>query len=134
MTGKKSILTGKFNNAPVMMTDVPSRFISRVILPHPFTRDNLIPQFWIIRRSDISAINTQRDLGMKDAAQSDEVKYSALAATNPYDSCLVKEHSCGSVWSLCLPTLSTYPVAPKPKNFRTLYFSLSFRVAVTSLV
>jgi hypothetical protein len=29
MTGKTSILTGKFNNAPVMMTGVPSRFISR---------------------------------------------------------------------------------------------------------
>jgi hypothetical protein len=28
MTGKTSILTGKFNNAPVMMTGVPSRFIS----------------------------------------------------------------------------------------------------------
>ena len=29
MTGKTCILTGKFNNAPVMMTGVPSRFILR---------------------------------------------------------------------------------------------------------
>jgi hypothetical protein len=29
MTGKTSILTGKFNNAPAMMTGVPSRFILR---------------------------------------------------------------------------------------------------------
>jgi hypothetical protein len=29
MTGKTSILTGKFNNALVMMTGVPCRFISR---------------------------------------------------------------------------------------------------------